>query len=196
MISGLKGRIVEVSDETVLLDVRDVYYEVSASLNTLSELAQRRGQDCFILTYTHVREDIFQLYGFLLEAEKSLFLNLLKVSGIGPKSALHILSGARVEQIMNWIDAGDVKSLTQLPKLGKKTAEQLILTLRGKLVLSEVKRPGEISSSTSSSHRELTSALVNLGFRLGEVERVVQKIPTDLGLEEGIRYGLRELSSL
>lgn len=195
MIGGLKGRVIEISDETVLLDVRDVFYEVSASLNTLSELAQRRGQDCFLLTYTHVREDIFQLYGFLQQAEKSLFLNLLKVSGIGPKSALHILSGARVEQIMSWIDVGDVKSLTQLPKLGKKTAEQLILTLRGKLVLSEVKRPGE-TSALSTSHRELTSALVNLGFRMGEVERVVQKIPTDLDLEEGIRYGLRELSSL
>lgn len=195
MIGGLKGRIVEVSDEAVLLDVQDVYYEVAASLNTLSELTQRRGQDCFMLTYTHVREDILQLYGFLQSAEKSLFLNLLKVSGIGPKSALHILSGARVEQILTWIDGGDVKSLTQLPKLGKKTAEQLILTLRGKLVLSEIKRPGELTEVTSS-HRELTSALVNLGFRLGEVERVVQKIPTDLSIEEGIRYGLRELSSL
>lgn len=197
MIAGIKGAIFEVSEESVVVDVQGVFYEVFCSVTVLSELSQikvqNRDASIFLYTYLHVREDLMQIFGFLSQSEKSLFLSLLKVSGIGPKSALHILSGASVTQILNWIEEGDVKSLSKLPKLGKKTAEQLVLTLRGKLVIDPVQT--HLRPKTGAS-AQLISALVNLGFRSQDVERVVAQLPTDIDIEEGIRVGLRELSHI
>jgi len=198
MIAGIRGTIFEVSDESAVLDVQGVFYEALCSVTVLSELSHirshSRDQLVFLYTYLHVREDILQVFGFLNRNEKSLFLNLLKVSGIGPKSALHILSGASINQILAWIEEGDVKSLCKLPKLGKKTAEQLVLTLRGKLVLE----PLEVITKSRSlpSNAQVVSALVNLGFRSQDVERVVSQLPDDIGIEVAIRAGLRELSHI
>lgn len=194
MIGALKGQIFSVDEDVVLLDVGGVFYELHCSQGTLSDLSQVLGKTVLLLVYTHVREDSLQLYGFQDKSEKLLFLNLLKVSGIGPKSALHILSGARVDQISAWIELGDVKALTQLPKLGKKTAEQLVLTLRGKLILeplSQKSNPLEKKQNTS-----LVSALIHLGFRQIDVEKVVSTLPPELDFEESLRQGLRELSHL
>jgi len=197
MIAALKGTIYEVSEESVILDVQGVFYEAFCSVTVLSELSQIKSQNrdaqLFLYTYLHVREDLMQIFGFLSQSEKSLFLSLLKVSGIGPKLALHILSGASINQILEWIEAGDVKSLSKLPKLGKKTAEQLVLTLRGKLVLDPIQTQFKPKSAACT---QVVSALVNLGFRSQDVERVVAQLPTDIDVEEGIRVGLRELSHI
>jgi Holliday junction DNA helicase RuvA len=199
MIAGIKGVIFEVSDESVVIDVQGVFYEALCSVTVLSELSQIKLQSrnipVFLYTYLHVREDAMQIFGFLSHSEKSLFLSLLKVSGIGPKSALHILSGATVDQILNWIEEGDVKSLSKLPKLGKKTAEQLVLTLRGKLVI-EPQGPGGLRSRSLPAHAQVVSALVNLGFRSQDAERVVSQLPENIDIQEGIRAGLRELSHI
>ena len=153
-----------------------------------------------VYTYTHVREDILQLFGFATKVEKQLFTTLLKVNGIGPKMAINILSGASVDQLFAMIEAEDVKALSKLPKVGKKTAEQMILTLKGKLVVHEpeTKKTAALGfgKNMSLSHREIASALVNLGFRSADVDTVISQLPQDIDLQEGIRQGLSALGSV
>lgn len=191
MIGYLKGILVEVSAETALIDVGGVGYEILASSNTLSDLQSLLSHDIIVWIHTHVREDAFQLFGFHSKEEKNLFLSLLKVNGVGPKMALSILSGARVQQIHEMIESGDAKALSTLPKVGKKTAEQIILTLKGKLVLIE---KGE-NKKSSVQHPDIVSALVNLGYKPMAVEQFVATLPRDADLEDGVRKGLAALST-
>jgi Holliday junction DNA helicase RuvA len=116
---------------------------------------------------------------------------LLKVNGIGPKTALSVLSGAPTRQIMQWIEDSNVGALSKLPKIGKKSAEQIVLTLQGKLV-----RANEVSGASRFVARpQIVSALVNLGFRLIDVEKVVDQMPPETDLEAGLRQGLAGLTS-
>ena len=129
-----------------------------------------------------------------------MFMALLKVNGVGPKMALHVLSGGTIGQIQAMIEQEDVKALAKLPKVGKKTAEQMVLTLKGKLVLTDkgahVAAGASLSSQLSFGHREISSALINLGFRAADVEKVVTQMPKEIELQEGIRQGLSALTSL
>ncbi len=211
MIALLKGFISEVTNEGAILDVNGVGYELTCSLNTLAELqadlmggagaSAKPSKAVTVYTYTHVREDVLQLFGFTTKTEKQLFTTLLKVNGIGPKMAINILSGGTVEQILGMIESEDVKALSKLPKVGKKTAEQMVLTLKGKLVLQETPsktKSGEVSAvqkGWSPALRDISSALVNLGFRSQDVEKVVSQMPKEIDLQEGIRQGLSALSS-
>lgn len=192
MIGYLKGVLVEVAADSALIDVNGVGYEILASANTLSDLQSLLSKEIIVWIHTHVREDAFQLFGFHSKEEKNLFLSLLKVNGVGPKMALSILSGGRVEQIHEMIETGNAKALSSLPKVGKKTAEQIILTLKGKLVLIEAKEPNK--KKGASPHPQITSALLNLGFKPLAVEQFVATLPRDADLEEGIRSGLAALS--
>jgi Holliday junction DNA helicase RuvA len=209
MIAQLKGFITEVTPESAILDVNGVGYEVVCSLNTLAELqadlmggagaTTKPSKPVLIQTYTHVREDILQLFGFASKTEKQLFTTLLKVNGIGPKMAINILSGASVDQLMTMIESEDVKALSKLPKVGKKTAEQMILALKGKLVIHETegkKAASKAGPQLSLSQREISSALVNLGFRPVDVEKVVSQMPNHIDLQEGIRQGLSALGGI
>lgn len=188
MIGFLQGVPMEFSDETVVVNVRGVGYEVHCSNNTLSAIEQRDIVQLYI--YTHLREDQLMLFGFNSKAEKGLFMSLIKVSGIGPKMATKILSAAKTEMILNMIDSSDVKGLTQLPKVGKKTAEQMILTLKGKLVF--VDEADRIKKFTAKN--EIVSALVHLGFRMNEVEIVVSQMDPSTDLQEGVKKGLMALT--
>lgn len=199
MIARLQGQVVEVSPESAIIDVAGVGYEVTCSVNTLFDW--QAGQSVVVYTYTHVREDILQLFGFSTTREKEMFTTLLKVNGIGPKMAINILSGANVDQILMMVESEDVKGLSKLPKVGKKTAEQMVLTLKGKLVLAEDhsakgKSSAALASAKTPAQLQLTSALVNLGFRSADVEKVVADMPKDIDLQEGLRQGLGALSSL
>lgn len=205
MIARLIGSIAEVSPETALIDVNGVGYEVHCSLSTLAEmqagLMEQKKTNTTVWIYTHVREDALILFGFASMIEKEMFLALLKVNGIGPKMAIHILSGGSVEQIQSMIEHEDVKALSKLPKVGKKTAEQMILTLKGKLVLAEranasLAAGASVASQLSFGHREISSALINLGFRSQDVEKVISQMPKEIELQEGIRQGLSALTSV
>lgn len=193
MIGYLKGNVLEVGLETVILEVNGVGYELACPGQILQDMATHRDTTQELWVYTHVREDALQLFGFSSADEKEFFLTLLKINGVGPKMALSILSGASIEQIMTMIEAEDVKALTQLPKVGKKTAEQMVLALKGKLVLSA--RPDGKKAAPSSQNLQLiTSALVNLGYKLADVERAMIEFPRDMEVQEGVRRGLQVLA--
>lgn len=192
MIGYLKGKVIEVSLDSVLLDVGSVGYEIQAPLGALAEIQGRQGETLEFWIHTHVREDALSLFGFLQKKEKELFLQLLKVNGVGPKSAMNVLSGASFEQIHSMIENEDARGLSKLPKVGKKTAEQMILTLKGKLVLQS----GDAPNLPRNEKKELVFALTNLGFRSQDVERVVSKLPVDQDLETGLKAALAALTHI
>lgn len=203
MIARLTGMIAEANNETALIDVNGVGYEIHASLSTLSELQAAmmdKKRNVTVWIYTHVREDALTLFGFATPSEKEMFLALLKVNGVGPKMAINALSGGTVSQIQLMIENEDIKGLSKLPKVGKKTAEQMILTLKGKLVIAEKGNTSAAAavapSQLSLGQREISSALINLGFRGVDVEKVVSQLPKEVDLQDGIRQGLAALTSL
>lgn len=189
MIGYLRGKIIELSSESAIIDVQGVGYEIHCSAHTLDDLQALLGKDIIVWIHTHVREDALQLFGFHSKEEKNLFLSLLKVNGVGPKMAMSILSGAHSHRIQEMIEAGDAKGLSQLPKVGKKTAEQIILTLKGKLVSVEPSK-----GSRSEIQTQVTSALLNLGFKSQLVDQFVSTLPSGVTLEEGVRQGLQSLA--
>lgn len=195
MIGYLRGRIRDVGEETLLLDVQGVGYEISCPVRLLDHCRLQLGELTEVWISTHVREDAFNLFGFDSRDEKQFFLTLLKVNGVGPKLALNVLSGGTPAEICRMIDNEDVKALTQLPKVGKKTAEQMILTLKGKLVSAQTES-GEGPVISGLAAREVASALVNLGFRPVDVDKVVAKLKKDISFEDGVKQGLQALTSV
>lgn len=191
MIGFLDGTVFDVSADSFILNVNGVGYDISASQQTLTDVQVLLGQKMKVWIYSHVREDAFQLFGFLTRPEKDFFIQLLKVNGVGPKSALSVMSGARLSQIQDWIESSDAKALSALPKVGKKTAEQIILTLQGKLVRVENKAKGPKLTET---HRQISSALTNLGFKNQSVDQFVATLAQAITIEDGVREGLKKLS--
>lgn len=199
MIGFLAGRIIDRHEDGCVLDVNGVGYELSCSVTTLDDTLA--SDDVRLWVHTAVREDAITLYGFSTSVEKQMFLSLLKVNGVGPKMAIKILSAAPTTHLSQMIEAGDVKALSGLPKVGKKTAEQLVLSLKGKLVVSSEpvaasskKKPAALTPKFSGTRADVLSALVNLGFRLPDAERVVGDLPEEIDLQEGVRSGLQALS--
>lgn len=184
MIGYISGSVKFMETTHVIIDVNGVGYELQCSTNTLSDL--ELGSQSALWVHTHVREDALQLFGFSSQVEKKLFESLLKVSGIGPKMAIQILSGASLDYIIDAIESKNIEALTDLPKVGKKTAEQMILTLKGKLVM-------DAPSQAAAAGGDLISALTNLGFKPAAVQEVVKKIDGSLSFEDRIRRALAEL---
>lgn len=193
MIGYLIGTIFDVNSDHVILNVNGVGYEISATAQTLNDSQMLIGQNISFWIYSHVREDAFNLFGFLTKPEKDFFTQLLKVNGIGPKSALTVLSGAHYQIIQKWIEDGDAKTLSTLPKIGKKTAEQIVLTLQGKLVLIDQKNTNKIKVR-NENHRQIFSALVNLGFKSQLVDEFIATVDFESTIENGVRLGLQKLS--
>lgn len=191
MIGFVKGHLISLEQDHVLVDTGGIGYELSCSLGTLSDLAPRLGNEVSLWAYTHVREDALQLFGFSSRAEKDLFMALLKVNGVGPKMALGVMSGAGVSQITEMIEGGNAKALSSLPRVGKKTAEQIILTLQGKLVRAD----GGPKTNLNSNQKQIHTALMSLGFKSLKVEEFISGLPKDTEVEEGVRRGLAALSN-
>lgn len=191
MIGYLKGQCLSFDSENVLVDVGGVGYEVFCSANTIAEISQQSQSQVIFWIYTHVREDQLQLFGFLHKEEKNLFLSLLKVNGIGPKLAMNVFSGGTYSHIVDMIENGDAKGLSSLPKVGKKTAEQIILTLQGKLV-----RVDDIKKKSVPRFSEISSALLNLGFKSQLVDEYISTLPEGTTLEDGVRKALSQLGQI
>lgn len=191
MIAYLKGELRSSSDDSMIVVTNGVGYELICSANTIDGFFGEAEVELHV--YTHVREDQISLFGFHSLVEKKLFLSLIKVNGIGPKLAVTILSAAKVSDIVDLIENSDAKGLAKLPRIGKKTAEQMILSLKGKLVTSE-EEPAARSAGVAPKI-EVVSALVNLGFRINEVEPVVEELDATLSVEDQIRKGLSLLTN-
>ena len=190
MIGLLRGKIEKLSEDQVIIMVGGVGYDVLASQALLTQI--QLNEEVTVPIYTHVREDALQLFGFSNASEKSMFLSLNQISGIGPKMALKILGAASLRDLTLLIEKGDVAALSKLPRVGKKTAEQMVLALKGKLDLSFVETKDQLSLPVKD---ELVSALTNLGFKRAEVEFALTQVDESLSLQDAIKEGLRVLSS-
>ena len=157
MIASLRGTVLVKRPDILIIEVSGVGYQVGVPVVTLAELPDE-GQDVFLHIYTHVREDSLQLFGFKREEEKRFFVSLLGVSGIGPKVALNILSGGPYRDLVMALESSDVAFLTKIPGLGKKTAQRMIMELKGKL-------PVEEETAKDMTYTDALSALMNLGYK-------------------------------
>lgn len=199
MIARLKGAVTPLDADRVLVDVGGVGYEVFVSAGSFAALPGE-GMAATLEIHTHVREDAIQLFGFSTRDEKAMFLRLLTVSGIGPKVALSVLSGMGTRELAGAIARGDVKRLTQIPHVGKKIAERIVVELKdkvGNVVALPAGGPAPIPAMKLSGPRdEALSALLNLGYRRAEAESVLAGVPPDVAdVGEIVRRALRDLSS-
>lgn len=197
MIGRLRGLLAWKQPPYLMIDAHGVGYELEASLTTFQTLPEV-GAEVTLLTHLAVREDAHTLYGFASPEERGLFRNLIRVTGIGPRLALLILSGMSVDLFGRCVREGDTASLTRLPGIGKKTAERLIIELRdriGELGLdpTAVVLPGSRAVAPAVNPvDDAISALVALGYRLPEASRMVQSLDTDgLTSEAIIRLALQ-----
>lgn len=178
MIAYIKGKLTYIQDDSVILDVQGVGYEIICANPFVFQSSLN--EEVLIHTYHHVREDIQSLYGFKSEDEKYLFTKLISVSGIGPKSGLAIQGSVDVSEFIAAVEHEDEKYLIQFPGVGKKTARQIILDLKGKLnsLLSVTSPIGEVSysGSVSTSIKEAQEALKALGYSDQEVRSIVPEL--------------------
>jgi holliday junction DNA helicase RuvA len=193
MIGYLTGKIISSKPTQILLDVNGVGYEVRISINTFEKLSGKNTVSLHI--YTNVKEDSITLFGFYSVAEKEMFELLISISGVGPKSALSLLSGISTDELRQAITTSNVERIVSVPGIGRKTAERLILELRNKV--RDIKEEG-ISSVKPSLQKQAVSALTTLGYNLVASEKVVNKILSeipDCSLEELIKRSLKELNN-
>jgi len=192
MIGYLTGKIISSKPTLILLDVNGVGYEVRISINTFERISGKEFVSLFI--YTNVKEDAITLFGFYSEAEKEMFELLISISGVGPKSALSLLSGISTDDLKQAIITSNVERMIAVPGIGRKTAERLILELKNKV--RDIKEEG-ITTSKPSLQKEAVAALSTLGYNLASSEKVVNKILSELperSLEELIKRSLKELN--
>jgi Holliday junction DNA helicase RuvA len=193
MIGRLRGTLLSKQPPSLLIEVGGLGYEVDAPMSTIYDLPGI-GKEVILLTHYAVKEDSAALYGFLRESERTLFRNLLKVSGIGAKIALAVLSGVSTDHFARLVQAGDVVALTKIPGIGKKTAERIVVELRDRVdglsSLPGTALPGAAAPLDAAG--EATVALQQLGYKPVEVTRLVQKVAVDGDSAEAIiRKALR-----
>ncbi len=187
MIAYVNGRIDDISEDNVVLDVGGIGYNVKISVSTAEKLPEV-GKSIKLYTYTSVREDAIQLFGFLSRDELDIFRKCISVSGIGPKGALAILSVLDADSLRFAIMSGDAKAISKAPGIGTKTAERLILELKGKVQMKDTRTGQEIADaeaedgiSGNTQKREAVEALVSLGYGRTEAVKAVNAVE---GIEE------------
>ena len=191
MIGRLEGLLAEKQPGELVLDVGGVGYEVRVPLSTFLQLPDE-GKTIRLQVHTHVREEALQLFGFASERERAVFRLLLGISGVGPRLALAILSGLPLEQLLGALREADLRKLTAIPGVGRKTAERILVDLRDKLPEHEI---DERPSATRQLEEATLSALLNLGYPQAHAERAVSHVletsSEDTSLEEAIKEALR-----
>jgi Holliday junction DNA helicase RuvA len=205
MIAHLNGRLLSKEATSVIVDVAGVGYEVSIPFSTFYEVGDV-GSNVELRIYTHVKEDVLQLYGFKTLLERQLFINLLSVSGVGPKIGIALLSGMSADELVNSIKNNNLARLTGVPGVGRKTAERLVVDLREKmttLAAAQVQEePGAPTVVTTGSpedsvRSDALSALLNLGYQRSAAEKAIDTVLNDGGdttVESVLRRGLRKLA--
>jgi len=191
MIGRIQGILVSVHPPRLLVDCQGVGYEIDVPMSTLYQLPEVN-QKITLLTHFQVREDAQQLFGFATETEREAFRALIKISGVGSRTALAVLSGMSVNELAQAIALQEAGRLTQVPGIGKKTAERLCLELKGKLAPDLGISTGKPQVIEASS--EVLQALLALGYSEKEALLALKQIPPDSTVSDGIRMGLKYLS--
>ncbi|MEX1994060.1 MAG: Holliday junction branch migration protein RuvA [Steroidobacteraceae bacterium] len=192
MIGHLRGRLVRKAPPALILDVGGVGYELEAPMSTFYRLPEV-GSEVLLHTHLVVRDDAHLLYGFATEDERRLFRDLLRVTGIGPKIGLALLSGIDVDTFLLCVEAQDVDALTRIPGVGRKTAERLLIEMRDRIrALGELPSVARRTDQVPGPQAEAYAALVALGYRPAEVTRLLKSVdPEGAGTEELIRRALQ-----
>ena len=191
MIGYLSGKIISNKPTQILLDVNGVGYLVNISINTFEQITGKETASLFI--HTSVKEDSISLYGFFSEAEKEMFELLISITGIGPKLAVSILSGIRVDELRQAIQSANISRIVAVPGIGRKTAERLVLELKTKV--DQIK--GEEKEISFSVKNEAVAALTTLGYNLKLAEKTVRDIFNSepaIALEDLIKKSLGDLN--
>jgi Holliday junction DNA helicase RuvA len=185
MIGSLRGRILEVHPAFAILEVQGIGYVIKSSIPFLASLMA--GEERFVYIHDHIREDAHDLFGFGSIDELAFFERLISISGVGPKVALTILSSGTIDSVKRAVMAGDLDALTSVPGVGKKTAQKIVLELKGQLVEEE----GE-----TSGDREAVEALVSLGYSASQARGAMKHVaPTIMDTSARIREALRFISA-
>ena len=190
MIGKLTGTLLEKNPPEVLLDCHGVGYEVNVPMSTFYNLPAV-GERVSLLTQFIVREDAQLLYGFATAPERAAFRQLIKVSGVGPRMALGILSGMGVDDLAQAITLQEVGRLVKVPGIGKKTAERLLLELKGKLGADIASAPHQASSAAQA---DILQALLALGYSDKDAAAALKALPADVGVSDGIKLALKGLA--
>ncbi len=191
MIGFLTGKIISSKPTRILLDVNGVGYLVNISINTFEQITGKESVSLYI--YTSVKEDSISLFGFFSEAEKEMFELLISITGIGPKLALSILSGIRVDELKHAIQSANISRIVAVPGIGRKTAERLVLELKAKV--DQIR--GEENEISFSIKNEAVAALATLGYNSKLAEKTVREVLShepDISLEELIKKALGDLN--
>ena len=191
MIGRISGQLAGKAPPQVLVDVGGVGYEVDVPMSTFFNLPAI-GERVTLLTHFVVREDAQVLFGFLTAAERDAFRQLVRISGVGPRTALALLSGLSVAELAQAVTAQDGARLTKVPGIGKKTAERLLLELKGKLGPDLALPAGAAAAGAAGG--DIVQALLALGYSEREAQAALKSLPADVGVSDGIRLALRALS--
>ena len=190
MIGKLTGILSDKNPPEVVVDCHGVGYEVNVPMSTFYNLPAT-GEKVSLVTHFVVREDAQILYGFSTLAEREAFRQLIKISGVGPRTALSVLSGMSVSDLAQAITTQEVGRLVKVPGIGKKTAERLLLELKGKLGGD---LGGLFSQHAGDAHGDIQQALLALGYNDKEAAAALKALPADVGVSDGIKLALKSLA--
>lgn len=189
MIGRIAGTLIEKNPPHLLVDCHGVGYEIDVPMSSFYNLPNL-GERVTLLTHFVVREDAQVLFGFLTAGERETFRQLIKISGVGPRTALSILSGLSVAELAQAVSLQEAGRLVKIPGIGKKTAERLLLELKGKLG-AELAAPASVASDAQA---DVLQALVALGYSEREAALALKALPADVGVSEGIKMALKALA--
>jgi Holliday junction DNA helicase RuvA len=190
VIGRIAGKLLSKQPPQIVVDVQGVGYEIDVPMSTLYQLPAT-GADVTLLTHLTVREDAHLLYGFATEQERTVFRQLLKISGVGARTALSVLSGLSVADLNAAVSTQDSGRLTKIPGIGKKTAERLLLELKDKLKVTVMSSPG---AGVVNAGSDIVNALLSLGYNDKEATWAVKQLPAGASVNDGIRQALKLLS--
>lgn len=190
MIGRISGKLLAKHPPRIMVDVQGVGYEIDVPMSTLYQLPAT-GSEVSLLTHLVVREDAHSLYGFASEQERHVFRQLLKISGVGARTALAVLSGMSVAELRRAVAEQDGSRLTRIPGIGRKTAERLLLELRDKLDIAEA---AAAAPGAPAAMGDVVNALLALGYSDREAMWAIGQLPAGTGVTDGIRQALKLLS--
>lgn len=190
MIGKLTGTLLDKHPPQILIDCHGVGYEVEVPMSTFYGLPAS-GERVSLLTHFVVREDAQVLFGFATAAERAAFRELIKISGVGPRTALALLSGLSVAELAQAVATQEAGRLVKIPGIGKKTAERLLLELKGKLAPELAPAP---AAPAGDAHADIQQALLALGYSEREAAAALKALPADVGVSDGIKLALKALA--